>query len=232
MKQELIGVDMHCHLLPGVDDGSDSLEESVSIIKAMEENGIHKIYLTPHLYSTAIRSEPELFEKRFRMLEKEVDDDIVLEMGSEVHIVPGVSEKNVIPLGDSGYLLIEFPTNTFPVVAEKELLGLQRKGYKIILAHVERYDYLFKERRAGLFKVILEPTDFLIKLKNMGVLFQINWNTIVAPSVKEKKILDLLERYYWMDFTGSDKHSFKDNRRLINTENQKYGIFMNEELAI
>ncbi|MGC9385056.1 MAG: CpsB/CapC family capsule biosynthesis tyrosine phosphatase [Kosmotogaceae bacterium] len=232
MKRNLVGVDMHCHLLPDVDDGSKSLEESVEIIKKMKENGIHKIFLTPHMYSPNVRSKLELFDERFKMLKKEIDDDIVLELGSEVHIIPEVSKKNIIALGNSGYLLAEFPTNMFPVAAEKELPELQKRGYRIILAHIERYDYLFRRRRSGLFKVILEPTDFLRKLRNMGILFQVNWNTIVAPSTKEKKILEMLERYYWMDFTGSDKHSFKDNRKLINTVNQKYRTFMNEELAI
>ncbi|MEA2066644.1 MAG: CpsB/CapC family capsule biosynthesis tyrosine phosphatase [Thermotogota bacterium] len=232
MKRNLVGVDMHCHLLPGVDDGSNSLEESVEIIKEMKENGIHKIFLTPHIHSPIIRSKPELFNERFKMLKKEIDEDMVLEMGSEVYIVPEVSKKDIIALGNSGYLLVEFPTNMFPVAAEKELSELQKRGYRIILAHIERYDYLFRRRRSGLFKVIFEPTDFLRKLKNMGVLFQVNWNTIVDPSPKEKKILNMLERYYWMDFTGSDKHAFKDNRKLINTANQKYRTFMNEELAI
>lgn len=222
---------MHCHLLPGVDDGSKSLEESVEIIKEMKENGIHKIFLTPHMHSPIVRSKTELFNERFNMLKKEIDEDIVLEMGSEVHIVPDVSKKGIIALGNSGYLLVEFPTNIFPVAAEKEIPELQKRGYRIILAHIERYDYLFR-RRTGLFKLMLEPTDFLRKLKNMGVLFQVNWNTVVAPSTKEKKILDMLERYYWMDFTGSDKHALKDNRKLINTTNQKYRTFMNEELAI
>jgi protein-tyrosine phosphatase len=232
LKRNLVGVDVHCHLLPGVDDGSKSLEESVEIIKEMKENGIHKIFLTPHMYSPIVRSKPELFDERFKMLKKEIDEDIVLEMGSEVHIVPEVSKKDIIDLGNSGYLLVEFPTNMFPVAAEKEIPELQRRGFRIILAHIERYDYLFRRRRSGLFKVIFEPTDFLRKLKNMGVLFQVNWNTIVAPSTKDKKILDMLERYYWMDFTGSDKHAFKDSRKLINTANQKYRTFMNEELAI
>jgi protein-tyrosine phosphatase len=232
LKRNLVGVDMHCHLLPGVDDGSKSLEESVEIIKEMKENGIHKIFLTPHMHSPIVRSKTELFNERFNMLKKEIDEDIVLEMGSEVHIVPDVSKKDIIALGNSGYLLVEFPTRMFPVAAEKEIPELQKRGYRIILAHIERYDYLFRRKRTGLFKLILEPTDFLRKLKNMGVLFQVNWNTVVAPSTKEKKMLDTLERYYWMDFTGSDKHTFKDKRKLINTANQKYRTFMNEELAV
>ncbi len=232
MKKKVIGVDMHCHLIPGVDDGSDSLDESLEIIEAMRKNGIHQIYLTPHMYSSAVESKPELFQEQFEKLKRNVNEDMKLEMGSEVHIIPGVSKKDVIPLGNSGYLLVEFPSNTFPVAAEKELTELQKKDYKIILAHVERYDYLFKKKKSGLFKIIFEPTDFLKQLKNMGVLFQVNWSTIIKPSAKDKKIINMLELYYWLDFTGSDKHSLRDKRELINTNNQKYANLMNEELAL
>ncbi|MFO7881829.1 MAG: CpsB/CapC family capsule biosynthesis tyrosine phosphatase [Kosmotogaceae bacterium] len=230
MKRKIVGVDMHCHLLPGVDDGCRDIKESIKIINMMKKKGINNLFLTPHLYSPNVNSEGDLFDEKLEELRINIDNDVNLKLGSEVYILPGVSKKRVIPLGNSNYLLVEFPVEMFPISGMKELYEFQKKGYKIILAHIERYSYLYRDNMINVFKGTVEPTDLLIQMKNMGIFFQVNWNTLINPTLKQKRILRLLNRFNWIDFTGSDKHNLRDKRELIDKKNNIYTSLRNEEL--
>lgn len=206
-------VDMHSHLLPEFDDGVNDLEKSLEIIRQIKQNGAEALFWTPHLNLNAFpdintRSIKEHYQKFVDLIERETG--IQLFCGSELFCSPPIPDT-FIPLGKSDFVLIEFPLDVFPRYLFDIIYTIQVSGYRVIMAHVERYRWLFPQKR-NFFKTF---TDYSLieELKNKGVYFQINYSTLLnlsfhkkmEPILKEKKV----------EFIGSDKHHSQDNRPLI-----------------
>ena len=207
-----MNIDFHCHLLPGVDDGCKTLEESLQIINEMKIKGVEKIILTPHLYSPKVPTDMNKIIDTFKETREHfLKAGIEVELGAEIFLREKLSSKPLLPLGRSRYLLIELP-DFEPAYLFKELLELQKKDYYIVLAHVERYVYLFSDpsSRRGFFRTKFAPGK-LLKLKEMGVFFQVNWNSLI---LKDKRAQYLLKNGL-LDFISSDKHGLKDGRYII-----------------
>lgn len=225
-------VDIHCHLLPGVDDGCDSIEEAFSILKKMAENGTRKVYLTPHLYSPRVKScIGEVRDAFRRMQESYAGEYPELVLGSEVFLVPEIVELEFIPMGSTHFVLIELPADTRPRFLHHALRSLQEEGYVVILAHVERYRYLYTSK-TSLVDLLTkrERFDEIIKLRNDGILFQVNWHSLINPGKHERPLVRYLLDSGFVDFVGSDKHSANDGRSLINYSHPYYAQTRNSEL--
>lgn len=221
-------IDMHCHLLPRVDDGSKNSEESLKLIENMRQKGAEKIYFTPHLYSPRGRTSIEAIERKFCEFKKNSKDlEIEVELGSEVFLRPEIISEKLIPLGNSNFLLVELPDSR-PAYLWELLEKIQRRGYVIILAHIERYDYLFSNENliTKLFKSN-KPNPSIGRLKDMGIYLQINWSTIIK-SKRSSEIYRLFEGGL-IDFVGSDKHSLHDTRDIIDFNDARYSVFKNRE---
>lgn len=223
-----VNIDMHCHLLPGIDDGSNNSKESIEIIKMMKEAGAEKIYFTPHLYSTRINTNLEEIEKKFIEFKKHTSQfGVALELGSEVFFRPEVATEKVIPLGSTNFLLIELPDKK-PAYFWELLEKIQLRGYIIVLAHIERYKYLYQN--SGSLKTLFNGYGIspdILRLKNMGVYFQVNWSTLVGLK-RNSKIYNLYKKGL-IDFTGSDKHDFNDLRTIIDFGDERYSRFRNQD---
>ncbi len=225
-------IDMHCHLLPGIDDGCESLEESLAILREMGKNGTERVYLTPHMYSPRIQSRVDDIKDSFKRLTEALPADYPeLLLGSEVFLFPGVAERELLPLGDTGFLLVEFPSNRQPPFMYDSLRSIQRMGYVVILAHIERYNYLWKKRR-NLRNILTNGRRFheIIGLRNEGILFQVNWQALLDPKYVRRSSARSLLNEGFIDFVGSDKHSLHDGRILIDHDNPLYSQFRNAEL--
>ncbi len=141
-------VDIHCHILPGVDDGAADWEESVGMAEIALESGIGQLAATPHM--TGCWEQVQIFSKirdTFDRLHRELKQrDIPLELclGAEVLVVPGTMElgrEGVLPsLGQGNYLLVEFFFDTPGGEMNQALNQLEHLGYCPVLAHPERYD--------------------------------------------------------------------------------------------
>ena len=202
-----IEVDMHSHVLPGIDDGAKNPEESIALIRKMMELGIRKIIATPHIMADYYRNTPETINGALALLKAELAKekiDIEIEAAAEHYFdetfEDRVNNGELMIMGDN-YVLFEFsfinqPPNTIPVVQR-----LRDLGYKPILAHPERYPYL--------------EIDQLKTLHDWGLLFQINTISLTGYYGKEtKKAAENLIDNQLVDFISSDMHHLRHAEAL------------------
>ncbi|MDD2331603.1 MAG: capsular biosynthesis protein [Candidatus Cloacimonetes bacterium] len=143
-------VDLHTHLIPKFDDGSKSLEETLSQFKQMADGGIKHVFLTSHYMRGHYSYTRQEYMSRFNELESEVKHqniDLDLHPGFEVHLHPGIEntiQSENLTLGDSSYVLVETDLNGLPVDFYHNIFMILHKGFKPILAHAERYVTVMK----------------------------------------------------------------------------------------
>lgn len=200
-------IDLHTHLLPDIDDGVQTYDESLEILEELANHGVTKLLLTPHYLPDTIYNSPRSDNlKLLSELQKAVAEngiDIELHLGNEIYITPEIPKllKNKIlsPLADSKYLLIELPMSGIFEGYEDIFYNLQAEGYKIILAHPERY--------------ISTQKDFSIleRLHNQGILFQCNLGSIIGQyGHRAAKTLKKLAKNNLIFAFGTDIHHFRD----------------------
>jgi tyrosine-protein phosphatase YwqE len=197
-----VAVDMHSHLIPGVDDGARTLEDAISLIRRMHELGYKKIITTPHIQNEFYKNTPEIIElglDRVREAIQKENIPIALQAAAEYLIDDGLEEKlssgDLMTFGDK-YILIELSYfNPHPNL-KALIFNLQVDGYKVILAHPERYTYWFNN---------LEKFE---DLKDRGVFFQLNLVSLAGyyPDPVKKFAEKFIERE-WIEFVGSDMHN-------------------------
>ena len=202
-------VDIHCHILPFIDDGSSSFEESIKMIENAIKCGITDIIVTPHFidnskFNTDNEKKINLF-KELKEYTKELN--INLYLGNEIYYKNNLSENmdSIYSLNNSKYLLIEFSFNLLPSNVLNELHELIIKGYTVIIAHPERYSYFQDD--------IYAMTQFIDK----GILFQGNIGSLFGVYGKsDQKALKRMIKSNMIYFLGSDSHKQDDN---------KYGLY-------
>ncbi len=194
--------DVHCHVLPNVDDGSRSVEESIHMLQAETEQGITRVIATPHFYADrdtlqgfmARRHEAE------RVLRREMDqrDDMPdLFLGAEVLFFHGISHwegLEELTLNKSGYLLLEMPFVEWTDAILDEVGEIAVKhGITPVLAHVERYLYLFRTKRV------------LDELRRRSFMIQCNADFFLQRNTARSALKYLRENR--IHFMGSDAHN-------------------------
>ncbi|MCB5253059.1 MAG: CpsB/CapC family capsule biosynthesis tyrosine phosphatase [Candidatus Cloacimonadaceae bacterium] len=138
-------IDIHSHILPNIDDGSASAEQSLQQLKQAEELGVSKIYLTSHYFRGHYQYTRGEYDEKLNNLREQAQTaglQIEIESGFEVFIQPGIQEdiqEHSLTMGDSRYVLIESELNGLPTDFYANVYPLLRAGYKPILAHAERY---------------------------------------------------------------------------------------------
>lgn len=199
---ELNGItDWHSHILPGVDDGVQSIEESMSILDAYEKAGVKEVWLTPHVMEDMPNATEDL-KARFEELCMAYQGSIDLHLASENMIDNLFDERlgtqDLLSIGSDGnMLLVETSYFNAPINLTDTLKHVKSKGYFPLLAHPERYSYMTS----------MAPYK---ELKELGVLFQLNLMSLCGyygMVVKEKAEKLLSMGLY--DFAGSDLHCMK-----------------------
>jgi protein-tyrosine phosphatase len=194
-----IMVDMHSHVLPGIDDGAKNPEESIFLIKQMMALGIKKIIATPHIMIDYYRNTPETINSALEVLKAELlkeKMEIEVQAAAEHYFdetfEARVDEGKLMVMGDN-YVLFEFSFISKPINAIPVIQKLRDLGYKPILAHPERYPYMDLEQ----FK----------QLHDWGIDFQLNTISLTGYYGKEaKKIAEELIDNQLVDFISSDMH--------------------------
>ncbi len=195
-------IDIHCHIMPGVDDGSPDMAPSLEMLKIADKNGITHLILTPHHKPMHHNVSPEhnvLYRKKLQEAAKEAGIRAKLFSGNEIYYSDETMEEllqgKICSLAGSDYVLVEFhPTNPFKAI-QNAMNRVQASGYIPIVAHVERYsDIVEKPERVG-------------DLIDMGCLIQVNASSIMGKygfgiSHFTKKLLK--ENY--VHFIASDAH--------------------------
>ncbi len=197
-------VDIHCHILPGVDDGSKSLEQSKAMLDIAWEQGIRTIIATPHHMPEAKNASPETIAQKAALLQEYADEqhyDMEILTGNEIYYYGEASELldagKICTLAESTYILVEFSPMDDARYIRNSLSELQNMGYDPIIAHVERYMSLHK----GSFEKIQE-------LRDMGILIQVNAASVTGGFGKPTKVLvEKLLKKKLVDFIGTDAHS-------------------------
>lgn len=201
-------VDIHSHLLPGIDDGSQSLKESLSLIKQLHLLGYSKLITTPHVISDYYPNNKEIITEKLHTVQKALkleDINITLEAGAEyyvdMHFLNLIEDGNLLTF-KKHYVLFETDYMNKPLVLNEIIRNLLDKGYIPVLAHPERYIYLHGNIEA--YK----------QLKALGVLFQINAKSLYKKSHPSCKVALKLIKLGLVDFIGSDTHRMRDIKRL------------------
>ncbi len=210
-----IKVDIHSHLLPGIDDGVRTIEESVAIIKKFKLLGYSKLITTPHVISDFYPNNKEIITKKLHDVQealKREEIDISIEASAEYYVdmefLKLIENNDLLPFMGN-YILFETAYNFKPIILEQVIFNLQKKGYIPVLAHPERYRYL--HHNIELYK----------SLKAQGTLFQVNIKSLQDKSKANYKIALKLIDLGLVDFVGSDVHRMKDIMKLEKTLQSK-----------
>lgn len=196
-------IDLHCHILPGIDDGAKNTDVSLELLEEEKKQGVRAIAFTPHFHSSRISLEGFLRAREHsfnKLMEvpgvKEMD--ISFRYGAEVFFSTKLNELELdqLCLNDTNYILIELPTNEKPYGLTQTLVEIINRGYCPILAHVERYPYF-----------TAEPT-MLYKLIEKGCIAQINGGAILEG---EKIALKYI-KWGMAQIICSDAHNMKNRQ--------------------
>lgn len=208
--------DIHSHILFDVDDGSSNIDESIALLKELENIGFENIILTPHYIEDShykvnhYRVSNDVKRERFKILVEEVKKnniDINLFLGNEIFIsndiVELVDKDEIHPLADTNYLLIEFPFHTKLLNLEDTLYEIENRGYIPIIAHPERYTYFHDNYK------------LVDNLKREGLLFQCNYSSILGYYGKEaQKLFKYMLKKGYVDYLGTDIHHI-DKKHVV-----------------
>jgi tyrosine-protein phosphatase YwqE len=219
-------VDMHSHLLPGIDDGVQTFEQSIDILRGFEKLGYKKLIITPHIMSDFYRNTPEIILNKLDQLSdiiRQLSIDISLEAAAEYYLdeffVRKLETKAPLLTFGNRYLLFETSFINYSPYMEHAIFLMLSNGYKPVLAHPERYGYLY-----GHFHKL---EDWHSK----GVLMQINSGALTGYyGPHAKAIAEQLIEKQMVSFIGSDCHHnrhFNAHYKAQETENYVKALSMN-----
>ena len=193
-------IDVHCHLVYDVDDGSKNIEESNLMLKEAKQVGFTDIILTPH-YREDYFTVPcdEIAKKIDEMEEQAKLIGVNLYQGNEIYatdqLIPLIQNEQAMALNNSKYVLFELSMREKPINTEQIIYSILQFGKVPIIAHPERYTYVQKN------------PNLLLDYIEMGVLFQSNYGSIIGQYGKEvKETVKLLLTHNMIHFLGSDNH--------------------------
>lgn len=199
-------IDLHCHILPGIDDGPKNLEQSLEMATKARSQGITHLMCTPHHNNGRFVNPAEVIKKEVLTLQSELDKrniDLKLLVGQENRLtgtlLQEIEKKEIVCFGKrNNFLLIEFPTTDVPLYAEKLLFKLVSQGYTPIIVHPERNT------------VFINDPNKLLPFLEMGVITQ-----GTAPSIvglfgrKIQKTAKKMLQANLIQMIASDAHSLE-----------------------
>ncbi|MFD1851245.1 tyrosine-protein phosphatase [Oceanobacillus bengalensis] len=217
-------IDLHCHILPGLDDGAKSITESLAMGKEAEKEGIEKIVATPHfLHGTQLNSSEVIIEAVHELNEHFKREGIQVEVlpGQEItvyeNMISDLKNGTLLPINQTTtYVFIELPMNHIPNDMTELLFDMQIEGYKPIIVHPERH--------AG----FRENPDKLYRMVKAGALTQITAGSLVGKFGKEAEHFShqLIEANL-TSFIASDAHHTKKRgfqiRNAFKQVKKRYG---------
>ena len=196
----VLKTDIHSHFIPGIDDGSPDMETTISLIKEMQGLGFNKVITTPHVMSDFYKNSSDIILKGITDIRSELkvqNINMEIEAAAEYYIdydfEQKIGKEKFLTFGVN-YILVELSFMEAPKNLLDIIFKLQLEGYKVVLAHPERYAFF-----------IMDDYEELV---NRGVLLQINWLSIIgyySPQI-EQKTKDLISADI-VSFIGSDCHN-------------------------
>lgn len=209
--------DIHSHLIPGIDDGVKTMEESLAMIKQFSELGFKRLITTPHVMSDYFKNTSEIILdgiEKVRVAVKAEGIQIQIDAAAEYYVdeffLTKMKNERLLALDDK-YLLFELSYINAPDNIRSIIFEINVHNYVPLLAHPERYNYWY------------EKYDEYHKLKETGVLFQLNINSLTGYYGKaSKRTAEYLIDNNLIDFIGSDLHGQRHMNALKQVVNEKY----------
>lgn len=204
--------DIHCHIVPGVDDGSPDIEYSEILLDDMDYMGLKRIFVSPHVTQDKFENTVETLTEPFASLQsaaKEINPAMELHCHAEYRLdqffMQRLGSEETLPCLPGNYILVENSFGQEPYDLDSVMFDLRMKGYTPILAHPERYKY-YNQLNRGRYA----------ELHAAGILFQINLLSLSGHYGKTERAtaLELLEAG-WVQFIGSDIHRQRHTYSII-----------------
>ena len=210
--EKALKTDLHSHLIPGIDDGAKTMDESLQLVRALHALGYRRLITTPHTMMHRFPNSSETIRRGLDALREAIAEaaiDVTVEAASEYfldeHFLAQIREKSLLTFGERE-VLFEMSYVIPPVELDTVIFELQSSGYTPVLAHPERYLYLHKD------------TDRLARLKERGVRLQVNINSLGGYYSKPvQKMARYINEQGWIDYLGSDAHHRRHTDALAQT---------------
>jgi tyrosine-protein phosphatase YwqE len=209
--------DVHSHLIPGIDDGAKTIEQSIEMLLKFQELGFKKVITTPHILSNLYPNTPEIILNGYQKVKEELkkqDVDITFEAAAEYfyddHFLSEIEEDTVLKF-HKNHVLFEFSFHTEPIQTEELFFKMQTKGLVPVLAHFERYTY---------FREYIRIAE---ELREKGCLIQMNLNSLTGhygPAIK--KTAENLIKHKLVNLVGTDCHRIEHLHALENNLEKPY----------
>ena len=193
-------VDVHSHLIPGIDDGAQTMDHSLGMINRFVELGYQKLVTTPHVMTDTYNNSPEIILSGLNQVREAIKSaaiDIEIDASAEYYfdefLIERINKRELLTFGDN-HVLFEFSFNQAPSHVDELIFAFQSNGFRPVLAHFERYVYYSGIEKAQ-------------ELSERGVLIQLNLNSLTGHYGKQaQKQAELLIDRKFVDLAGSDCH--------------------------
>lgn len=191
-------IDFHSHILPDIDDGSRSMEETLEILREAKDVGFNKIISTSHYFERYYECNEEERKKLLENVQNNFNE-IAFYLGNEIYVTENmvqlIKDKEASTINNSNYVLFELPMNNKVMRAKETIYRLIENEYIPIIAHPERYSY------------VQNDIEYVRELSDMGALFQANYGSVIGMyGQKAKKTVKKLLKEDLIQFLGSDVH--------------------------
>lgn len=194
--------DMHSHLIPGIDDGAQTLDDSITLIKGLQAAGFTKLITTPHVMSDFYRNTPQTILGGLEVVQEELikqNINVTLQAAAEYYLdrsfVEKIKTEKLLSFGKENYVLFELSYVNPPENMHRVIFDLLSAGYKPILAHPERYPFYY------------DKYDTYAQIREKGALLQLNINSLTGYySMPTKLVAERMVNDGIIDFIGTDTH--------------------------
>ena len=219
-------VDIHCHILPGVDDGAPTVDVALEMLAVGIEQGIAATILTPHIKSDDLEDRDELHQRTFTELEQAVEAaglDCRIYLGAEVAFRFGLADVARWPsvrLAGQSYVLVDLPSGLLSPGLEQGFFELRTSGMKAILAHPERH------------RELSQSPEKVDRLRQQDLLLQVDAGSITGRFGKRSQAAaETWIRQGWVEFVGSDGHDLRKRPIALKeaAERVEFRVGENEE---
>lgn len=195
--------DIHCHIIPEVDDGASNHEEMQKLLQMEYEQGVRNIIVTPHFRTQMFETPLEQVRKQFACVQRALQEsgyDINIYLGCEFYanmdMIEMLKAGKISTMAGSDYVLVEFSGSADASYIKERIYSLHANEYKPVIAHIERCDKLRKDM------------EFVAELVEMGAYMQVNANSIIGKNgFGMKQYCKKLMKYDLIHFIGSDCHN-------------------------
>jgi len=227
---ELLKTDMHGHFVPGVDDGAPDLDTALEMVAGMHALGYERLIVTPHVYRELYDNAPETLQPAFDELKAAVQREnipVQLRLAAEYMMDDSFSEKiekkeKLLTISNN-LVLVELPFSSLPFGWKEQLFALQINGYKPVMAHPERYNFAYGNRK------------YYQEFIDAGCLLQMNLLSVAGYYGPDAQAAArYLLKNKMISLVGSDAHHHRHIKSLsdpsIAAAIEEYGQLMNQSL--